>query len=180
MKKTFRLPGTTLTDFFCYNVPITAPAAGYVYQIVDEVEDNEIGAVTLETKIKNYAAELLDDRKIELVVKIEQKAEESLENIKARRNILLITKEILNNAAKHSKATEVNVQIYVYEKSWILEIFDNGVGIEPSNAVRGNGLKNIEIRTEELKGKLNVNSVNGTHYIIIFPLNAIFNTHWVL
>jgi len=148
--------------------------------IVWSMKDNEIGAVTLETKIKNYAAELLDDRKIELVVKIEQKAEESLENIKARRNILLITKEILNNAAKHSKATEVNVQIYVYEKSWILEIFDNGVGIEPSNAVRGNGLKNIEIRTEELKGKLNVNSVNGTHYIIIFPLNAIFNTHWVL
>jgi signal transduction histidine kinase len=148
--------------------------------IVWSMKDNEIGAVTLETKIKNYAAELLDDRKIELVVKIEQKAEESLENIKARRNILLITKEILNNAAKHSRATIVHLQIYIREKSWILEVFDDGIGIEPTTTARGNGLKNIACRTEELKGKLHVNSVNGTHYIIIFPLNAILNSHWVI
>lgn len=148
--------------------------------IVWSMKDNEIGAVTLETKIKNYAAELLDDRKIELVVKIEQKAEESLENIKARRNILLITKEILNNAAKHSRATIIHLQIYIQEKSWILEVFDDGIGIEPTTTARGNGLKNIACRTEELKGKLNVDSVNGTHYIIIFPLNAILNTHWVI
>lgn len=45
MKKTFRLPGKELTDFFCYNIPITSPAAGYVTHINDDVEDNLIGEV---------------------------------------------------------------------------------------------------------------------------------------
>jgi len=45
MKKTYRLPGNELTDFYCYNVPVLAPAAGYVVNIIDEVEDNKIGDV---------------------------------------------------------------------------------------------------------------------------------------
>ncbi|MBP6731545.1 MAG: urea transporter, partial [Chitinophagales bacterium] len=48
MRKTFRLPGTSLNDFYCYNAPVLAPAAGYVYQIIDEVEDNLIGKVDID------------------------------------------------------------------------------------------------------------------------------------
>ncbi len=48
MKKTFRLPGTSVNDFYCYNAPILAPADGYVYDLVDEIEDNPIGGVDLE------------------------------------------------------------------------------------------------------------------------------------
>jgi urea transporter len=45
MKKTFRLPGTALNDFYCYNAPVLAPAAGYVYNIIDEVDDNPVGGM---------------------------------------------------------------------------------------------------------------------------------------
>ena len=48
MKKTFRVPGEKVTDFYCYNLPILAPAAGYIINIIDEVEDNEIGKVDTE------------------------------------------------------------------------------------------------------------------------------------
>lgn len=46
--KTFRLPGNSLPDFYCYNAPIIAPAAGYVYNIVNDVDDNLVGDVDLQ------------------------------------------------------------------------------------------------------------------------------------
>jgi urea transporter/murein DD-endopeptidase MepM/ murein hydrolase activator NlpD len=46
-RKTFKLPGKNLTDFYCYNVPVVSPTAGYVYQIIDGIDDNEIGDVDL-------------------------------------------------------------------------------------------------------------------------------------
>lgn len=48
MRKTFRLPGTSVSDFYCYNAPVLAPAAGYVYYITDEIEDNPVGGVDIE------------------------------------------------------------------------------------------------------------------------------------
>lgn len=41
--KTYRNPGNQLEHFYCYNKPVLSPADGYVEQIVDFVEDNEIG-----------------------------------------------------------------------------------------------------------------------------------------
>ncbi|MFI5151624.1 MAG: urea transporter, partial [Bacteroidia bacterium] len=47
MHKTFRLPGKELTDFYCYNLPVIAPAAGYVVNLIDGIEDNPIGDVNI-------------------------------------------------------------------------------------------------------------------------------------
>lgn len=47
-QKTFRLPGKEITDFYCYSLPILAPAAGYVVNLIDGIEDNAIGDVNVE------------------------------------------------------------------------------------------------------------------------------------
>lgn len=46
--KTFRLPGTSLEDYYCYSLPILAPADGYVVNIIDGIDDNLIGDVNLQ------------------------------------------------------------------------------------------------------------------------------------
>lgn len=46
--KTFRLPGTNLEDYYCYALPILAPADGYVVDIIDGIDDNLIGDVNLQ------------------------------------------------------------------------------------------------------------------------------------
>ena len=46
-QKTFRLPGKDVSDFYCYALPILAPFAGYVVNLVDGIEDNAIGDVNL-------------------------------------------------------------------------------------------------------------------------------------
>ncbi|MEI6750283.1 MAG: urea transporter [Bacteroidales bacterium] len=46
--KNFSGNGSRLTDYYCFNKPVLAPADGWVEEIQDQVEDNEIGDVNLE------------------------------------------------------------------------------------------------------------------------------------
>ncbi len=48
MQKTFKLPGTELTDFYCYNLPVLAPADGHITHVVDDVEDNAIKDINVQ------------------------------------------------------------------------------------------------------------------------------------
>lgn len=41
--KTFCLPGNQPEHFYCYNKPVLCPADGIVEEIIDHIEDNEIG-----------------------------------------------------------------------------------------------------------------------------------------
>ncbi len=46
--KTFKGAGYDLKDYYCYDLPVIAPAGGYVVKIIDDIEDNNIGEVNLE------------------------------------------------------------------------------------------------------------------------------------
>ncbi len=46
-QKTFKGSGEEVNDFYCYDLPVLSPAAGYVVTLVDGVEDNLIGDVNL-------------------------------------------------------------------------------------------------------------------------------------
>jgi urea transporter/murein DD-endopeptidase MepM/ murein hydrolase activator NlpD len=43
--QTFQGSGTLREDFYCYNKPVIAPFDGYIYEIINNVEDNEISGV---------------------------------------------------------------------------------------------------------------------------------------
>lgn len=45
---TFKLPGKQVSDFYCYALPILAPADGKVVTLEDGIEDNAIGDANLE------------------------------------------------------------------------------------------------------------------------------------
>jgi len=46
--QTHKYSGNKRDDFYCYNKPVIAPADGIVEEIIDSVEDNEIGDMNLE------------------------------------------------------------------------------------------------------------------------------------
>lgn len=87
-----------------------------------------------------------------------------------RRNIFLCLKETLNNALKHSKATEMNIDIVVNHKL-LIKISDNGTGIDPEKTKQfGNGLKNIARRMKNIGGTCTINNTGGTETRIELPL----------
>ena len=42
---TYKLPGTDCKDFYCYDKPVVAPYNGFVYDIINTVEENPINSV---------------------------------------------------------------------------------------------------------------------------------------
>jgi two-component sensor histidine kinase/sugar lactone lactonase YvrE len=81
-----------------------------------------------------------------------------------RRDFLLIFKEAINNAARHSGCSSVRVDILVAGSKLCLEVSDNGKGFDPASAEQGHGLKSMRQRAERLGGslKLDTNSEKGT------------------
>jgi signal transduction histidine kinase len=148
--------------------------------IVWSMKSSSVNNTSIEARIKNYASELLQDRNIEFTCIIQPGAEAVLENMKARRNVLLIAKEVLNNIAKYSKAAGASLHMYVDGKNWVLQITDNGIGFDKEKNTGGNGLKNIAARCEELKGKwiMKTEKNKGTNYIFILPVTVLTNNGW--
>jgi signal transduction histidine kinase len=79
-----------------------------------------------------------------------------------RRNLYLAVKEALNNAARHSEATELVLSIYRQGQNIVVVIEDNGEGFEPALADRErNGLSNMKQRAAEAGGACSIASQPG-------------------
>jgi len=88
-----------------------------------------------------------------------------------RRNVVMILKEGLNNAAKHSGATEVGVSLDLHPGRLELTITDNGCGFDETDPRRfGNGLNNLRERIQALKGTFSVASQPGAGTRLAFRL----------
>lgn len=125
----------------------------------------------IETALKNLCHEFQENYN----VKLDFVAHGVSENLtsKQKRYIYRISQEALNNVYKHSKATEVNVQLLGNEEQLTLVIQDNGVGFDSqSNNHKGNGLHNILDRAQILSAQFNVESqINeGTTITLKIPL----------
>jgi signal transduction histidine kinase len=70
-----------------------------------------------------------------------------------RRNLFLAIKEALNNAAKHSGATELTVRIHLNGSRLNVIVADNGCGFDSAQASQErNGLTNMRLRLAEIGG----------------------------
>lgn len=120
--------------------------------------------------IRSYALEYFENTPIDCKVNIP----ETIDNIEVtgdkRRNIFLCVKESLNNAMKHSKASEIRINILIRETLEI-NISDNGVGIDLKSIRQfGNGLKNIAKRMDSIGGTYRIQNQDGTVTILSLPL----------
>ena len=84
-------------------------------------------------------------------------------------NLYRILQELINNLVKHSKATKATIEVLESKDSILLEVSDNGVGIE-NNHKTGIGLKNIKKRVAILNGIITISAAKGTKISISIPL----------
>ncbi len=84
--------------------------------------------------------------------------------------IYRIIQELVNNALKYAKATEILVNCSQNESTFLITVEDNGQGFDSkkANIFDGMGLKNIKNRVDFLKGELEIDSQpeNGTVFNI--------------
>lgn len=92
-----------------------------------------------------------------------------------------ITQELLQNAFKHSDATEILVQLDCDHEAVRLTVEDNGKGFDLSKVKKpsGIGLQNIKERLMPVNGKMEIESDNNGTSIYIeinYPHNSLFNS----
>jgi signal transduction histidine kinase len=129
----------------------------------------------LEAKIKNYGINLLNGQDIACTYHIAPQAANLVKNMNARKHILLIVKEALNNIAKYSKATTASISLAMDGNAIVLTISDDGIGFDPVAVKKGNGLQNMQDRCAALKGRCSIQSEPGKGCSIIgrLPLTSI-------
>lgn len=130
---------------------------------------------SIEIKIKNYAASLLVDSDTVFKCNVMSEAAALITSITARKNLLLIAKEAINNIAKYSKANTAKLTLQLSKKNIELIIEDDGIGFNEGHITRGNGLDNMEQRTLELKGNFSIqtSSGKGTTIKSVFTVSSV-------
>lgn len=143
-----------------------------VWAINAETDDTS----SLLRRIRQFGGSILEAKNIELEVQVEETMPELLLKTEAKKNILLICKEAINNCAKYSQATRVTIKVRLQESLFELEISDNGKGFVPGNRP-GNGLVNMRKRCEESGGVFlqETNPEKGTRISCSFPVTTISN-----
>ena len=141
---------------------------------------------------KNLSPYLLKDFGIEAALKdfinnirigeIDINFESNLLNLRFKSEIEIslfrITKELINNSIKYSKAEQINIQIK-YEKQKIVFYYtDNGVGFDVEGKLKFNtkeshfGLKNIVGRIKSLNGNIDIASNNKYGIVINIDIST--------
>lgn len=121
--------------------------------------------------IRAYSQEYFDNTPIHCRFNIPEQIERIEITGDKRRNVFLSVKETLTNILKHSKASEVVIDIEV-NHTLKIKIADNGIGID-LNKLRqfGNGIQNLKRRMFTIGGDIQIANENGTLTTLTLPLN---------
>ncbi len=117
--------------------------------------------------IRAHAIEYFDSTPIECKVQLPVLIPQTEVSGEKRRNIFLSIKEALNNAMKHSQASQIHIGISTSDKWLMIKIIDNGIGIDADKLRRfGNGLSNMRRRMESIDGTFKIDS--GKNCVLTF------------
>lgn len=120
-----------------------------------------------------FTATINQTKKISVQFECNSFDENSL-NVTEKLMLYRIIQETINNTIKYAVATNFELQLSADENEITLFMQDNGKGfdVKSINQKNGIGLRNIQLRTAYLNGKLEIESSaqNGTTTIIEIPL----------
>lgn len=153
------------------NARETISTLGDIVWNLNPINDN---AERLFARMESTATLLLSAQNALLEFEVDPDLKDFDFSLEAKQNVYLIFKEIINNAAKYSQASLVKARIKKRGQQLEMHIADNGKGFDTSVISEGNGLRNIRLRSEGMKGTSSVSSnAQGTEILISLPLSAL-------
>ncbi len=137
--------------------------------IVWAISPDHDSLLDLTRRMRQHAEEVFSFREIDL--DFNAPASDLKLSVGVRRDVLLIFKEAVNNAAKHSDCSKVEIDFRVEHSILSLRIKDNGSGFDSENQTSdGQGLRSMTRRARALGGKLEIQSNDGTTIKFESPL----------
>jgi signal transduction histidine kinase len=86
--------------------------------------------------------------------------------VQIRQNLYYIFKEAIHNLAKHSGASQVDIEMVNAHAEFRMRISDNGSGYDPETVKRGNGIRNMRMRAGRIGASLEMTADEGVTVIL--------------
>lgn len=119
-------------------------------------------------KLKDSYNEFLISVGISFQVKNIDKTNDIRLSMDYKQNLLLMFKEAINNAIKHSNCSKIVLEANIKDSLIEMILEDDGTGFKESNVKSGNGIKNMKSRADRIKGsvkwKSNLNMGTRVHF----------------
>jgi signal transduction histidine kinase len=118
-----------------------------------------------------YAQVFLDATPIRCRLDVESDLPSTVFDLPVRRNLFLAVKEALNNAGKHSGASELFLRIRRAGDKLTVTVEDNGRGFDPDQITgERNGMANMAQRMAEIGGASEMFSAPGAGCRVVFTV----------
>lgn len=154
-------------------------ATGSMSDIVWAINPKRDNVQDLVQRMRHFASDILSVKDIALTFSAPLAKDKRKIGTDLRRQIYLVFKEAINNCAKHAECTEVKISFREEDRSYVLEVKDNGKGFDtenfgPESTYGGNGLASMLSRAEAVGGRLEINSKSGggTAVVLKVPRTA--------
>jgi signal transduction histidine kinase len=116
--------------------------------IVWAINPKRDSLIDLTRRMRQHADELFTLRDIELRFSAPGAADNFRIGVDIRRDLLLIFKEAVNNAARHSRCSLVEIDLRVEGTRLVLAIIDNGIGFDSTRAGDGKVWEHAAARSD--------------------------------
>ena len=140
----------------------SAEVIGSMSDIVWSIDARNDSAGSLISRMRDFASGLFNDGQVTVRFLVDGIDPERITRPEQRQNVYLIYKEALNNAARHSRATEIVVALTDADGSFRMSIHDNGIGFDGRARESGHGVRNMRMRAERMQARLEIDGSNGT------------------
>jgi signal transduction histidine kinase len=116
----------------------------------------------LATRMREFAAEILESQDIHYLIDVAPEVLPLRLPNNRHYDFYLIFKEAINNAAKYSEATQVDVHVSRQREQLLMVVRDNGRGFDLDRVNgTGNGLKNMQQRANKINAQLKIQTALG-------------------
>lgn len=128
----------------------------------------------LTQRMNSFAIGLGESQNFEIVFNVKEELLDLNVDMRIRKEVFMIFKEAVNNAAKYSGCSTLEVDMNGQNEHLYLRIKDDGKGFDPEqiseHLLGGNGLANMKTRAELIGGQLELNSTigSGTEVLLRF------------
>ena len=144
--------------------------------IVWAINPRNDNMATILQRMQSFARPLLASQDVKFHFSYDLSVQHLHLDMTKRKNFYLIFKEAVNNAMKYSGCKNIWVDIRLHHHQLLISVKDDGKGfdikkVKSMNTLSGNGVRNMEMRSKEMKGSCRIESdETGTTIILTFPI----------
>jgi signal transduction histidine kinase len=126
--------------------------------------------------IRELTGQLTEESNLQVEIKGTEIFSNKVLKANAARDLMLLIKEAVHNAVKHASAKVITIEFTDRDGALSLTISDDGKGFGNSENPSGNGLKNMQVRAEQMNGTAKIESAvgKGTSVYVELPGSEIF------